>query len=33
MADALAQIEDQDEGLVDDALRMVGDEVRRGRRA
>ncbi len=32
MADALARIQDQDDGLVDDALRMaVGDE-QRGRR-
>jgi len=33
MADALARIQDQDEGLVDDALRMVGENEQRGRRA
>ncbi len=33
MADALARIQDQDEGLVDDALRMVGNDAQHGRRA
>ncbi len=33
MADALAQIQDLDEGLVDDALRMAGGSEQRGRRA
>ncbi len=32
MADALARIQDQDDGLVDNALRMVGVDERRGRR-
>ncbi len=32
MADALARIQDQDNGLVDDALRMVGKDAQRGRR-
>jgi len=31
MADALARIQDQDEGFVDDALRMVGKDEQRGR--
>jgi len=31
MADALARIQDQDDGLVDDALRMVGKDRQRGR--
>ncbi len=31
MADALARIQDQNDGLVDDALRMVGEGARRGR--
>ncbi len=31
MADALARIQDQDEGLVDDALRMAGGSEQRGR--
>ncbi len=30
MADALLRIQDQNEGLVDDALRMVGEDERRG---
>jgi len=30
MADALARIQDQDDGLVDDALRMVGSSEQRG---
>ncbi len=33
MADALARIQDQDEGLVDNALRMRGHNRQRGRRA
>ncbi len=33
MADALARIQDQDEGLVDDALRAAGNDEQRGRRA
>ncbi len=33
MADVLARIQSQDEGLVDDALRSVGESERRGRRA
>jgi len=33
MADALARIQDQNDGLVDDALRTVGEDARRGRRA
>ncbi len=33
MADALARIQDNDEGLVDDALRMVREDEQRGRRA
>ncbi len=33
MADALARIEDQDEGPLDDALRSVGESSRRGHRA
>ncbi len=33
MADALARIQDQDDGSVDDALRMVGNDEQRGRRA
>ncbi len=33
MADTLARIQDQDEGLVDDALRRVGEDTRRGRHA
>ncbi len=33
MADALARIQDQDEGLVDDVLRAVGNDEQRGRRA
>ncbi len=33
MADALARIQEQDDGLVDDALRMVGKDEQRGRRA
>ena len=31
MADALARIQDQDDGLVDDALRMRGSSEQRGR--
>ncbi len=31
MADALARIQDQDDGLVDDALRMAGSSEQRGR--
>ena len=33
MADALARIQDQNDGLVDDALRMAGKDAQRGRRA
>ncbi len=33
MADTLARIQDQDDGMVDDALRMVGEDAQRGRRA
>ncbi len=33
MADTLARIQDQDDGLVDDALRMVGKDKQHGRRA
>ncbi len=33
MADGLVRIQDQDDGLVDDALRMVGEDIQRGRRA
>jgi len=33
MADALTRIQDQDEGLVDDALRMIGKDEQRGRRS
>ena len=33
MADALARIQDQDDGLVDDALRAAGDDEQRGRHA
>ncbi len=33
MADALARIQDQDDGLVDDALRMTRSDGQRGRRA
>ncbi len=33
MADALAWIQDQDDGLVDDVLRMVGRDEQHGRRA
>ncbi len=33
MADALARIQDQDEGLVDDALRMRGHDGQHGRHA
>src|SRR6266702_2493 len=33
MADTLARIQDQDDGLVDDALRMMGKDQQRGRRA
>jgi len=33
MANALARIQDQNDGLVDDALRMVAEDARRGRRA
>ncbi len=33
MADTLARIQDQDDGWVDDALRMVGKDEQRGRRA
>ncbi len=33
MADALTRIQDQDDGLVDDALRMVGTDGQRGHRA
>jgi len=33
MADALARIQDQDEGLVDDALRIVGKDEQHGRRS
>ncbi len=33
MADTLARIQDQDDGLVDDALRMVGKDEQCGRRA
>ncbi len=32
MADTLARIQSQDEGLVDDALRLVGESERHGRR-
>ncbi len=32
MADALLRIGDQNEGLVDDVLRMAGENERRGRR-
>jgi len=32
MADALSRIQDQDEGLIDDALRMIGKDERRGHR-
>ena len=31
MANALARIQDQDDGLVDDALRMAGSSEQRGR--
>ncbi len=33
MADALLRIQDQNEGLVDDILRIVGEDERRGHRA
>ncbi len=33
MADALSRIQDQNDGLVDDALRVVVEDARRGRRA
>ena len=33
MADALSQIQDQNDGLVDDALHVVAEDTRRGRRA
>ncbi len=33
MADALARIQDQDKGMVDDALRMAGKDEQCGRRA
>jgi len=33
MANALTRIQDQNDRLVDDALRMVGENARRGRRA
>ncbi len=33
MADGLLRIQDQNEGLVDDALWMVGENERRGHRA
>jgi len=33
MADALARIQEQDDGLVDDALRMAGNDEQRGHRA
>ncbi len=32
MADPLARIQDQNDGLVDDALHMVGENAQRGRR-